>query len=74
MKDNNNGTAARGGVGFLGLLQIVFIVLKLCNVIAWSWWAVLLPAIISVGLFVVVAIAFIIIVLLPSGNKKGDQK
>lgn len=72
MKDNNNGTAARGGVGFLGLLQLVFIVLKLCNVITWSWWAVLLPAIISVGLVVVVILAIIIIALLPSGNKKGE--
>ena len=72
MKDNNNGTAARGGVGFVGLLQLVFIVLKLCNVINWSWWAVLLPAIISVGLVVVVILAIIIIALLPSGNKKGE--
>lgn len=71
MKDNNNGTAARGGVGFVGLLQLVFIVLKLCNVINWSWWAVLLPAIISVGLFVVVILAIIIIALLPFG-KKGE--
>lgn len=32
-----------GGISFWGLLQIVFITLKLCNVIAWSWWLVLLP-------------------------------
>lgn len=32
-----------GGVGFLGLLTIVFIVLKLTNCIAWSWWWVLSP-------------------------------
>ena len=72
MKDKNNGTAAGGGVGFVGLLQLVFIVLKLCNVITWSWWAVLLPTIISVGLVVVVILAIIIIALLPSGNKKGE--
>lgn len=28
---------------FWGLLQIVFIVLKLCKVIDWSWWVVLTP-------------------------------
>lgn len=71
MKDNNNGTAARGGVGFVGLLQLAFIILKLCNVIAWSWWVVMLPTIISVGLVVVVFLAIAIIVLLPSSNKKG---
>lgn len=31
------------GVDFLGLLTIAFIVLKLCGVIAWSWWWVLSP-------------------------------
>ena len=32
-----------GGVGFCGLLTIVFIVLKLCKVISWSWVWVLAP-------------------------------
>ena len=32
-----------GGVGFCGLLTIVFIVLKLTNVITWSWLWVLAP-------------------------------
>lgn len=32
-----------GGVGFLGLLTILFIGLKLGGVIDWSWWLVLLP-------------------------------
>jgi len=32
-----------GGIGFFGLLGIVFIILKLCGTIAWSWWWVLLP-------------------------------
>lgn len=27
----------------LSLLGVVFITLKLCNVITWSWWLVLLP-------------------------------
>lgn len=45
------------GIGFWGLLTIVFIVLKLCNVIAWSWWWVLSPLWIPIdivcGLFIV---------------------
>ena len=39
---NDNGTA-RGVVGFCGLLGIAFIVLKLCGVIDWDWWVVLMP-------------------------------
>ena len=30
-------------MSILGLLGVAFIVLKLCHVIAWSWWLVLLP-------------------------------
>jgi hypothetical protein len=30
-------------VGTLGLLGVAFVVLKLMEVIAWSWWLVLLP-------------------------------
>lgn len=31
------------GIGFFGLLAIVFITLKLTGYIAWSWWWVLAP-------------------------------
>lgn len=31
------------GIGFCGLLAIVFITLKLIGVITWSWWWVLAP-------------------------------
>jgi len=31
------------GIGFIGLLQIAFIVLRLCKVIKWSWWLVFAP-------------------------------
>lgn len=30
-------------IGFLGLLTLIFIVLKLTHMIDWSWWLVLLP-------------------------------
>ena len=32
-----------GGIGFTGLLTIVFIILKLVGTIDWSWWWVLSP-------------------------------
>jgi hypothetical protein len=40
----NSSSSSSSGIGFFGLLTIVFIVLKLTNFIAWSWWLVLLPA------------------------------
>lgn len=38
-----NKSTVSGGVGVTGLLQVAFIVLKLCGVIKWSWWWVLAP-------------------------------
>lgn len=49
---NNNSSS---GIGFAGLLTIVFIVLKLLGKIDWSWWWVLSPIWISI-LLVVVAV------------------
>lgn len=43
-----------GGLTFTGALQIAFIALKLCNVITWSWWWVLSPLWISIGLTLIV--------------------
>lgn len=39
----SDSKTSSGGVGFLGLLTIAFIVLKLCKVIDWSWWWVTCP-------------------------------
>ena len=32
-----------GGFPFLAILSLIFITLKLCSVISWSWWWVLAP-------------------------------
>lgn len=45
--------AQPGGVGFFGLLTIVFVTLKLTHYIDWSWWLVLAPLWGSVLLFLV---------------------
>lgn len=39
----NNSSSHSGGIGFIGLLTIAFIVLKLTHYIDWSWWYVLAP-------------------------------
>lgn len=44
MSDKNESSSGRsGGIGFLGLLTILFIGLKLTGYIAWSWLWVLAP-------------------------------
>jgi len=40
---STTSSSSSGGIGFVGLLTIVFITLKLIGVIHWSWWWVLSP-------------------------------
>lgn len=58
----NNYTS--GGIGFVGVLQIVFIVLKLCKVITWSWFWVLSPIWIPIALWLLGLIIFVIVRLI----------
>ena len=63
--------ATGGGIGFLGMLAILFIGVKLAGVISWSWWWVLapiwMPTAIALG---VAAVAFLLLVLSTRGNKR----
>lgn len=59
--ENNNKTS--GGIGFFGLLTLLFIGLKLCGVIAWSWLWVLAPLWIPTAL----ALLLVVIVLIVKG-------
>ncbi len=62
----SNSSSSSGGIGFVGLLTIVFIVLKLMDVITWSWWWVLSPIWISW----LVVIAFIAVIFGAVGLAK----
>ena len=59
---NSNVSSSSGGIGFFGLLGIVFIVLKLTGYINWSWWIVLSPIwrSILVGLLIFLVVSFVI--------------
>ena len=58
MRENNTSE----GIGFTGLLTIVFIVLKLTKVINWSWLWVLSPLWISLVIGLLLIIIYFIIV------------
>ncbi len=63
-KSNNSG-----GMGFFSILTLIFIVLKLTDVIDWSWWYVLMPFYGSIifGLL-------ILILALMVGSNKSPRK
>jgi len=59
-------SSTSSGMGFCGVLTLIFLVLKLTGLIEWSWWLVLAPVwipaalvmvmIFLIGLFFVIAV------------------
>lgn len=60
MSDNNNNQTS---AGLNSLLFITFLILKLTNVIDWSWWWVTSP------LWIPFALAFMLVVIYMILNK-----
>lgn len=68
---SSSSSSSSSGIGFVGLLTIAFIVLKLCGVINWSWWWVLAPLWISFGVVLfIIAIVIVIGFYTNFGSKK----
>lgn len=63
---NKNSSGVGGGVGFCGMLTIVFIVLKLVEVISWSWLWVLAPVWIPAAIGITALIVYVIVSLVTA--------
>ena len=63
MNDTSFNTTG-GGIGFVGLLTIVFITLKLLGVITWSWVWVLAPLWISLAIGIIAILVILVIVVI----------
>lgn len=68
MKRANKYAVKYACLGFVGALQIAFIVLKLCGVIAWNWWLVMLPAIVYGALAILITLLIIALSFLSYGK------
>ncbi len=68
---NNNNSS--GGLGLGAVLTVIFVVLKLCGLINWSWWWVLSPIWISLGLVLVCLLIVFIATLILSWIEKKDK-
>lgn len=60
---SQSSSSSSGGIGFCGLLTIVFITLKLTGFIAWSWWWVLSPLWISACIVLAILLVGLVIAL-----------
>lgn len=56
-----SSSSSSSGVGFTGLLTILFIALKLTGYVTWSWWWVLSP--IWITLLAVVALVVLAVLI-----------
>lgn len=57
---SGSNSSSSHGITFLGALQVLFIGLKLANVIDWPWSVVLLPLIIDLVLLCVLVVLIVI--------------
>lgn len=62
--DDKKVYTSGGGMSFAGVLQVIFIVLKLCHVIDWSWLWVFAPTWISIGLVLLILLILFIIIMI----------
>jgi hypothetical protein len=62
----SGSSSSSGGVGFTGLLTVLFVALKLTHVIDWSWWWVLSPMWIAAAIVVLILAIVAVIAVVKS--------
>lgn len=50
----------RNGISTFGLLGVLFVGLKLCHVIDWSWWLVTLPFWAGIALCIAIVLGYLV--------------
>ncbi|MDD3263465.1 MAG: hypothetical protein PHT94_01055 [Candidatus Nanoarchaeia archaeon] len=75
---SSKASTSSGGIGFCGLLTIVFITLKLLDKIDWSWWWVLSPIWIPFSIVISLVIIYFIVLfadaLIKDYRRKKSRK
>lgn len=63
---DNKITYGSGGVSVCTVIGIVFLILKLVGVIDWSWWLVLLPFIIEIGIVILILLIALLVIAIKA--------
>lgn len=71
---SSSSSSSSGGIGFSGLLAILFIGLKLGHVIDWSWWWVLSPLWISAGIALVIGLGMVVAAVIGTMRKPTPRR
>ena len=67
---DNKKTGSVGGIGFTGALTILFIALKLCGVIDWSWKWVLAPIWITAIVTGIIFLIYVLVLIVKEARKR----
>jgi hypothetical protein len=65
MNKRENVESSSSGIGLSGMLTVLFVGLKLTHYIDWSWWWVLSPTLIPIGVLLLI---FLFFALWATGN------
>ena len=75
MQDYNKTNPHAGGVSIVGVLTLIFFVLKITGLINWSWWWVFSPIWIYLLLFFTIAlIAAVVIAVIQKEESRHKLK
>ena len=66
---SSSSSTSSGGISFTGALTVLFVGLKLTNVITWSWWWVLSPIWISLSLALFIFVVVITVAIIAGAFK-----
>lgn len=66
--NRNKSISTGGGVGFTGIILAILVALKIAGVIDWSWWIVLMPLWVEIGLVALVVLIIYVVAILKKNN------
>ncbi|MFO0449624.1 MAG: hypothetical protein ACK52I_13365 [Pseudomonadota bacterium] len=69
MNKRENVESSSSGIGLSGMLTVLFVGLKLTHYIDWSWWWVLSPTLIPIGVLLLI---FLFWIVWATGNTLRD--
>ena len=72
--ENSKSFISVGGTSFCNLLFLTFLVLKLTNVINWSWWWVTAPLWMPFGIVCIVLLLVFVVGLAWAGCENSSHK
>ena len=67
-------SSSSSGIGFFGLLTILFIALKLTHYIDWSWWWVLAPSWMPLAIIIIIGLIWVAVQVVKHFIKKRKFK